>query len=316
MRVIEVSSFGDPEVMQIQDREIPAALPGTVVVRLHAIGVNPVETYIRAGTYPVLPDLPYIPGSNGAGIVHDIGEDVDLFRPGQRVYVAARSGTYAEYCCCAVRDIHPLPDNISFEEGAALGVPAATAYRALFMRGAGRKGEKVLIHGASGSVGLCAIQLGVAAGMEIVGTAGSDKGMRLVREHGAYPITHNGHTIKQLHEAAPDGYDLILEMLANKNLETDLEVIAPRGRIVIIGSRGRIEIDPRATMGREVDIRGLALANSTPGELQQIHEGLSKALAAGSLKPVISETMRLEEAPRAHHKVMAPGNCGKIVLIP
>lgn len=316
MKAIEVSSFGEPEVMQLRDREIPAALPGTVVVRLHAIGVNPVETYIRAGTYPVLPDLPYIPGSNGAGIVHSIGEDVDQFQPGQRVYIAARSGTYAEYCCCSASDVHPLPDTISFEEGAALGVPAATAYRALFMRGAGQKGEKVLIHGASGSVGLSAIQLGVAAGMEIVGTAGSEKGMRLIQENGAYPVSHSGTYIDRLQEAAPKGYDLILEMLANRNLETDLELLAPRGRIVIIGSRGRIEIDPRSTMGREVDIRGLALANSTPGELQQIHEGLAEALAAGSLKPVISETMRLEEAARAHHKVMEPANCGKIVLIP
>lgn len=316
MRVIEVATFGKPEVMQVQNREIPVAEPGTIVVRLRAVGVNPVETYIRAGTYPVLPELPYVPGGNGAGIIHEVGQGVNGFSVGQRVYVAARTGTYGEYCCCDVNEIHPLPENVTFEEGAALGVPAVTAYRALFIRGEARKGEKVLIHGGSGSVGVAAIQLGVAAGMEVTGTAGSEKGLEMIKANGAFPVAHNGEYVAALREAAPGGYDLILEMLANKNLETDLELLAPHGRVVIIGSRGRIEIDPRATMGKETDIRGLALANSTAEELQQMHEEIFKALTAGVLKPVVSKTMPLEDAAQAHHQVMENGNCGKIVLIP
>jgi NADPH2:quinone reductase len=215
-----------------------------------------------------------------------------------------------------VREVHPLPDRISFAEGAAIGVPAATAYRALFIRGRGRAKARVLVHGASGSVGMAALQLGVAAGMEMHGTAGTEEGLRLIRSIGANrTFLHRSDYISDIKKNQPEGYDLILEMRADRNLENDLSLLGRGGRVVIIGSRGRIEIDPRATMGKEIDIRGLALANATEDELQQTHEAIGVALRSGVLKPVIADIIPLAEAHRAHEKVLAPGNCGKIVLV-
>jgi NADPH2:quinone reductase len=316
MRVIEVSRFGGPEVLQIVEKECPSSGIGQVVVKVEAVGVNPVETYIRAGTYPVLPELPYVPGGNAAGVIHSCGKDVSNLKVGQRVYIAGKAGAYSEYCLCEAREVYPLPDVISFEEGAAIGVPAATAYRALFIRGGGRAKERVLVHGASGSVGMAALQLGAAAGMEMHGTAGTEEGLRLIRSIGAVKtFLHRGDYLSDIKKNQPEGYDLILEMLANKNLESDLSLLGRGGRVVIIGSRGRIEIDPRATMGKEIDIRGLALANATEDELRETHEALGVALSSGVLKPVIADIIPLAEAHRAHVKVLAPGNCGKIVLV-
>lgn len=317
MRVIEVQTFGGPEVLQLVERDIPTAEEGRIVIKVMAVGVNPVETYIRAGTYPVLPHLPYVPGGNCAGVVEKVGDGAGRLKVGQRVYTSAKGGAYGEYCLCEEKHAHPLPGNVSFEEGAAVGVPAATAYRALFIRGEGEVASKVLIHGASGSVGLAAIQLAKAAGMDVTGTAGTKKGVELIEKLGAdHAVLHRGEYAEKLAKSAQGGFNLILEMLANVNLETDLQLLARRGRVVIIGSRGRIEIDPRATMGKETDIRGLALANSSAEELEKTHNALYEAMASGVLKPVISARLPMAEAGKAHEMVMESGNCGKIILVP
>lgn len=317
MRVIEVRRFGGPEVLTVVERKVPVPGKGQVVVKVEAIGVNPVETYIRAGTYPVLPDLPYTPGGNAAGTVHSIGEGVSGLDVGQRVYTACSFGAYGEFCCCDAAQAYELPVEVSFAQGTAIGVPAATAWRGLFLRGAAKAGENVLVHGASGSVGVAALQLGRAAGLRMHGTAGTEQGLENVAEAGAITSTlHKGKYVDQLRSAVPEGFDLILEMLANVNLETDLSLLAPRGRVVIIGSRGRIEIDPRATMARETDIRGLALAAASPEELRQTYAALAAAMRVGVLRPVVAETMPLEEAPKAHELVLQPGTKGKLVLVP
>jgi NADPH2:quinone reductase len=175
-----------------------------------------------------------------------------------------------------------------------------------------------LIHGASGAVGQAATQLAKRAGMTVAGTAGSAGGCELVREIGADVVfNHNEKRyVEKLAKEAGGGFDLILEMLANVNLDNDLELLAPRGRVVIIGSRGRVEIDPRATMGKETDIRGFSLFSATGDENQQIHAGLREAIEDGALVPKISREMALVEAPGAHDLVMKNGNCGKIVLLP
>jgi NADPH2:quinone reductase len=197
-------------------------------------------------------------------------------------------------------------------------VPAATAWRALFIRGGAKKAEKVLIHGGSGSVGQAAIQLGRGRGLECFATAGTDRGCELIEKLGAQSFNHNNKDyLEQLLKATGGrGFDVILEMLANTNLENDLNMLAKGGRVVIIGSRGRIEIDPRATMGKETDIRGLALFNSSEEELVATHQGLAEAIAGGFLSPTISLELPLTDAAKAHRMVIGNGNCGKIVLIP
>src|SRR5437867_4443981 len=157
MKAIRVHEFGGPEVLCLE--EVPAPRPGAgqVLVRMHAIGVNPVETYIRSGTYARLPELPYTPGNDGAGVIAQVGSDVNEFRAGDRVYTAGSiSGTYAEFVLCKTEQVHRLPANVSFAQGAAMGTPYATAYRGLFQRADARPGETVLVHGARRGVGAAA----------------------------------------------------------------------------------------------------------------------------------------------------------------
>jgi NADPH:quinone reductase len=319
VQAITVKNFGGPEVLELVDLPEPVPGPGEVLIQVEAIGVNPVETYIRAGTYPRLPALPYTPGGNVAGRVAACGPGVFGWQKGERVYSAATlSGGYAELALCSAEQIFALPESHSFAEGAAIGVPAATAWRGLYLRGGARAGERVLVRGASGSVGQAAVQLARAGGMKVYGTAGTDQGCAVVRALGAEVFNHTRQECEAelLATAGATGFDLILEMLANKNLDSDLSLLAPRGRVVIIGSRGRIEIDPRATMGKETEIRGLAVFSATREETIATHRGLAEAMAAGVLVPAVARELPLAEAAHAHHLVVGSGLCGKIILRP
>jgi NADPH:quinone reductase len=318
MKAIRVHEFGDPEVLRLEEVPKPQPGPGQVLVRMQAIGVNPVETYIRAGTYPQKPSLPYMPGNDGAGVVEQIGADVNEFKPGDRVYTAGSiSGTYAEFALCKTAQVHPLPANASFAQGAAMGTPYATAYRGLFQRAQAKPGETVLIHGASGGVGTAAVQLARARGLRVFGTAGSDEGRKLAREQGAHEVFDHraSDQFEQIMNAtAGRGVDVIVELLANVNLGKDLTILAKRGRVAIIGSRGRVEIDPRDAMQRDVDLRGMAMPNTSPAELASIHAALVAGLENGTLRPVIGKQFPLAEAAQAHRAVMESGAFGKIVL--
>lgn len=320
MRAIRVEQFGGPEVMRVAEIDDPRPGAGEVVVRLHAAGVNPVEAYIRSGQYARLPDLPYTPGGDGAGVVEVLGDSVSGVAVGDRVYVAAflaKSGTYAERIACAARFVHPLPDGVSFGQGAALGVPAATAYRALVLRAQVKAGETVLVHGASGAVGIAAVQLARGLGLRVFGTAGSDAGAAAAKGAGAHDVfdhSQDGSATRIAEAAGARGVNVILEMLANINLDRDLTLLAPKGRIVVIGSRGRVEIDPRLTMGKETAILGTTLWSTTPEEYTQIHAALVAALESGVLRPVVGRELPLEQAADAHRAILADRAVGKIVL--
>jgi NADPH2:quinone reductase len=320
MKAIRVGAFGDPEVLRIEELPDPHPGPGQVLVRAHAIGVNPVETYIRAGKYPVLPELPYTPGKDAAGVVEAIGEGVTGLTIGARVYIYdSVTGAYASKILCEASQVHPLPDKVSFAQGAGIGTPVGAAWRALFYRGEAQPGETVLIHGATGGVGISAVQLARAAGLTVIGTCGSEQGRQLVLGQGAHfafghHITDDPATLRGL--TGGKGVDLILEMLANVNLAKDLGVLAKKGRVVVVGSRGLAEIDPRMTMSNELDIRGMTLNMATPEELRHMHAAIGAALEAGTLHPIIQEEIPLEDAPRAHQAVMEGESSGKIILVP
>src|SRR6059058_5019218 len=319
MKAIRVHQFGEPEVLRLEEVPTPKPGPGQVLVRMHAVGVNPVETYIRAGTYARLPALPYTPGNDGAGAVEQVGPDVNEFEPGDRVYTAGSiSGTYAEFALCKKDQVHPLPANISFAQGAAMGTPYATAYRGLLQRADAKPGETVLVHGASGGVGTAAVQLARARGLRVFGTAGSDEGRKLAREQGAHEVFDHrapDHFEQIMKATGGRGVDVIAEMLANVNLGKDLTILAKGGRVAIIGSRGRVEIDPRDTMQRDVDLRGMVLPNTPPKEMASIHAALVAGLENGALRPVIGKEFLLSEAAQAHRAVMEPGALAKIVLV-
>jgi NADPH2:quinone reductase len=320
MKAIRVHQFGGPEVMKLEELPDLHPGPGEVVVRVKAVGVNPVDTYIRSGAYASKPALPYTPGMDAAGIVEAVGQGVARFVSGARVYVAGTlSGAYAEQARCKESQVHPLPEKISFAQGAAVNIPYATAYRALFHRARALPGETVLVHGASGGVGIASVQLARAAGMKVIGTAGTDRGRNLVMEQGAHHVLDHraADYLSQLEQLTNGrGVDVILEMLANVNLGKDLTVLARNGRIVVIGSRGSVEINPRDTMSRDASILGMTLMNATELELAGIHAALVAGLENGTLRPVINQELPLAEAPRAHQLVMEPGSYGKIVLIP
>jgi len=320
MKAIRVHEFGGMEVLRLEEVPMPQPGPGEVVVRMHAAGVNPVETYIRAGKYARLPELPYTPGNDGAGVVEQVGSDVSEFKAGDHVYTSGSiSGTYAEFALCKKEQAHPLPANVSFAQGAAMGTPYATAYRGLLQRAVAKPGETVLVHGASGGVGTAAVQLARARGLRVFGTAGSDEGLKLAREQGAHEVfDHRApeHFEQIMKATGGHGVDVIVELLANLNLGKDLTILAKGGRVVIIGSRGPVEIDPRNTMQRDVDVRGMILPNTPPAELASIHAALVAGLENGTLRPVIGKEFPLADAPQAHRAVMESKAFGKIVLVP
>jgi NADPH:quinone reductase len=320
VKAIRVHEFGGAEVLRFEEAQTPRPGPGQVLVQVHAIGVNPVETYIRAGTYAFKPVLPYTPGNDGAGVVEQVGPDVKQFKPHDRVYTAGSvSGMYAEFGLCRTEQVHPLPANVSFAQGAAMGTPYATAYRGLFQRAKARPGETVLVHGASGGVGTAAVQLARARGLRVLGTAGSEEGRKLAREQGAHEVFDHrvpDHFIQIMKATDGRGVDVIVELLANVNLGKDLTILAKGGRVAIIGSRGRVEIDPRDAMQRDVDLRGMVMPNTSPTDLASIHAALVAGLEDGTLRPVIGKEFPLAEAAQAHRAVMEPGAFGKIVLVP
>jgi NADPH:quinone reductase len=322
MRAVVVREFGSPEVMKIEEVPDPKPGPAQVLVRVKAVGVNPVDTYIRSGSYARKPNLPYTPGSDAAGVVEAAGANVSTFKAGDRVYVhgvAASSGGYAELAVCDDAQVHRLPDGVSFAQGAAVGVPYGTAWRALFIKARARAGETVFVNGASGGVGTAAVQIARFSGLHVIGTAGTERGLALVREQGAHHVLNHrdaDYMLQVLPLTASRGVDIILEMLANVNLDRDLDVLAARGRVVVIGNRGRVEIDPRKLMGKDSSIIGMVGPNATPDEVRETHAALGAALEAGALKPVVGREMPLAEAANAHVAVMEPGAYGKIVLIP
>jgi NADPH:quinone reductase len=320
MKAIVVKEFGAPEVMKVQEVPRPEPGAGQVVVRIKAAGVNPADTYARSGNYARKPSLPYTPGTDGAGTIEAVGAGVKRVKSGDRVYIASSlSGTYAEYTLATEAQAQPLPERISFSQGAGVFVPYATAYHALFHLARARPGETLLIHGASGGVGIAGTQFARSRGMTVIGTGGSDKGRGLVRREGAHHVLDHhasGYPEEILKLTGGRGVDVILEMLANVNLGTDLKLLAPHGRVVVIGSRGDVTITPRDMMGTESAILAMMLWNVAEQDLQSAHAALVAGLENGTLRPVVGVEMPLADAPKAHVKVMESGAYGKIVLVP
>lgn len=319
MKAIVVEEYGDESVLKLKEVETPAPAEGQVLVRIRAAGVNPVDTYVRQGNHISAPPVPFTPGKDAAGIVEAVGEGVTKVTPSERVYLAgALTGTYAEYALCIEDQVWKLPDNTSFEQGAGVFVPYATAYRALFHKAKIKSGEKVLVHGASGAVGIAAVQWAKNAGAVVIGTAGSKEGWELVRKVGAdFVFDHSSaddYLPDVLDATRSTGVDVILEMLANVNLSRDFFVLAKFGRIVIIGSRGSLEFDPRLTMGKEATILGMSLFNGTKEEFAEIHSKIYEGLSAGFLNPFVGKTFDLAEASEAHREVIESKAFGKIVL--
>ncbi|XP_046330699.2 quinone oxidoreductase-like isoform X1 [Haliotis rufescens] len=320
MRAIRVTEFGGPEVLKVQtDVPIPQPKASEVLIKVSAAGINPVDTYIRSGVYAAKPSLPYTPGMDVSGVVQEVGADVKKFQKGDRVYsMRTSTGAYAEFATVEEKYIGHLGDAITFEQGAGIGVPYYTAYRALILRGGARPGETVLVHGASGGVGSAAVQIAKSRGIRVLGTAGSAEGMEAIKKNGADVVFNHreeGYIQKIMDATGGEGPDVILEMLANINLEKDLGMIKLRGRIVNIGSRGPTEINPRATMGKECTITGVMLMISGDADWKEMHAAMESGMSQGWLRPVVGKEFPLEKAAETHELIMNTKSAqGNIVL--
>jgi NADPH2:quinone reductase len=347
MKAIRVHQFGGPDVQKLE--EIPTPLPaaGQVLVKVRAAGVNPADTYARTGNYAVLPQLPYTPGTDGAGVVESVGDGAKKVKPGDRVYIAkSLSGTYAEYCLALESQVFRLPENISFSQGAGVFIPYGTAYHAIHHEAKARASESILVHGASGGVGIACVQMARAMGLTVFGTAGTAKGLELILREGAHqafdhskvgtassaaagagsgavqsgpsaPSTSGSYRDDIMKATGGKGVEIIIEMLANVNLGHDLKLLAPYGRVIVVGSRGDVTLTPRDLMARRASIRAFTLWATTESESADLHAGIVAGLENGSLRPVVGTELALKDAAQAHIDVMKPsGAHGKIVLVP
>ena len=324
MRAVQFHTFGDPSVLHLEDVADPVPGPDDVVIAAKAIGVNPADTYMRSGTYRIQPELPCIPGGDVAGQISAVGKNVADFSVGDRVFAGVAlgldfTGCYAERVRRPAKHVRHMPEGVSYAAATAFGVSYPTAHYALFARGGAKSGETVFIHGASGSVGTSAIQLAKRAGLRVIGSAGSHAGLDLVLSEGADAAvdhTKPGYLDEVLAESNGAGPDLILEMLANVNLASDMAIASVNGRILIIGNRGEIEINPRMAMMKELDIRGIMLWNAPAATLEHGMSEILAAAEAGEINPRVGPKLALEEAARAHEIVLSSGNAGKVVLVP
>ena len=318
MKAIRVHEFGGPEVLKLEEVGTPKPSAGEVLVRIHAAGINPYDTYMRAGTYALKPPLPYTPGSDAAGVVEAVGDGVKKVKRGDRVYTAKTlTGAYAEYALALEGQVHQLPAKIDFEQGAGIWVPYGTAYHALYHSAKAHASETALVHGASGGVGIAALQIARAMGLKILGTAGTPKGLEVAKGEGAHQVFDHrkaGYQEEILQATDNRGVDIILEMLANVNLSNDTKLLANDGRVIVIGSRGEVTINPRELMGRRASIRAFTLWAITAAEEADIHAGLFAGLENGTLRPIVGKELLLADAVRAHKEILEPGAAGKIVL--
>ena len=320
MKAIVVKEYGPPEVMKLEEVPTPSPSADQVLVHIRAAGVNPVDTYLRSGNHAHSPKLPYTPGKDAAGVVESVGDQVTKFKKGDRVYTAdSLTGTYAEYALCKENQLGLLPEGVSFEQGAGIWTPYATSYRALFQKAGAKRGETVLIHGASGGVGIAAVQWAKNAGLTVIGTASSEDGKQLIRDEGAVLVfdhTDEDHLAAIRHATGEKGVDVIIEMLANVNLQRDFDALAMFGRVVVVGNRGSLDFNPRLIMGKDATVYGMSLFNSSQADRDDIHRAIYEGLSKGYLKPVVRNSMPLEDAPRAHHDIIENKALGKLVLIP
>lgn len=325
MRAIQVNKFGGPQVLQECHVPIPKVTSGKVLVRVKAAGVNPVDTYIREGTYPMSFQLPYTPGKDGAGLVEEVGQGDTPLKKGDRVFFCNNDGSnvhgsYAQYSLLNATDVWPLPEKISFQQGACLGVPYLTAYRALVLKAKVTADKFVLVHGASGAVGTAAVQIAKHFKAKVAGTAGTPAGMDVVKQAGAdLVVCHRDKDyLKSIMKWTNDrGVDIILEMLANVNLPEDFNTIGQNGLILVIGSRGEVKVNPRCLMGKESAVMGIALMTATPEEWQAMAENVARGAEEGWIEPVMDRVYPLGGAKAAHHDLInSKGAKGNVTLDP
>ena len=323
MNAIQVHKFGGPEVLEYSTN-VPRPKPGPddVLVRIKAVGVNPVDVLIRTGSFGPQ-QFPYIPGADFAGIIEEVGSNVTDVKVGQRVYgsdLTAPDGmkAYAQFIAIKHNLVHPLHDNLTFSQGASIPIPYFTQYRALYHLAQAKPGETVFIHGASGGVGIAAVQIASGLGLTVIGTASTPEGQELARKAGAHFIFNHyeeGYLEKVKEAAGERGIDVILESIADKNLKKDIGLVRNKGRIIVVGGVTDIAINPLDVFVHEIVMKGVLIYQITNEELFETRQALYVGAKAGWLNPYIWKEFPLEKAADAHILLKSgSGARGKIIL--
>ncbi|XP_046684898.1 quinone oxidoreductase-like isoform X1 [Homalodisca vitripennis] len=322
MRAVLIRSTGDESVLNVETIPVPEISSNQVLVEIHAAGLNPVDTYIREKKFGYDPKLPVVLGGEAAGKIVKLGKEAEKkYKVNDHVICSLHApnyGGYAEYVACDVTDLIPLTHNLSFSQGAAVYVPYFTAYKALVARCKMQPKELVMVHGASGGVGVAAVQIAKAYGAVVAVSAGSEAGLKLLNDLGADVIVdhrEDGHLQKALAKAGRPGFDVIFENRADLNLGSDLAALGVGGRIAIVGSRGPVEVDPRNFIRTEGSVLGVNISKITKEEFVEFSSALVAGMEKGWLKPVVGKEYSIEEIQKAHSDLIkAHGAYGKMVL--
>ena len=322
MKAILFDQLGGPEVLKLGDAPKPEVKPGWVLVKNHAIGINFADTLFRQGQYLMRPNLPDTPGLEAAGVVEAVGSGVDNLKPGARV-AAIGSKTYAEYSVASANQVMPLPDFVSFAEGAAFPIQVLTAYHMLYTAHQTTPGQTVLVHSAAGGVGIVAVQIAKAAGARVIGTVSSDSKIGLVKEYGAEAVI-NYATQDFAEEALKltdgKGVDLILDAVGKPTLEKGLRCLAPFGHLMLYGRAGGPP-DPLnlfTLFQKSLKVSGFVLytISAMPDKHREGIEKSFQLMGQGKLKLLIGKSFPLAEAAEAHRHMESRQSTGKLVLIP
>lgn len=322
MKAILFDQLGGPEVLKLGDAAKPEVRPGWVLIKNHAIGINFADTLFRQGQYLMKPKLPDTPGLEAAGVIEAVGPGVEHLKPGMRV-AAIGAKTYAEYSLVSASQTMPLPDFVSFAEGAAFPIQVLTAYHMLHTAHQTTPGQTVLVHSAAGGVGIVAVQIAKAAGARVIGTVSSDSKIGLVKEYGADAVIN--YAAQDFAEEAlkltdGKGVDLILDAVGKPTLEKGLRCLVPFGHLMLYGRAGGPP-DPLNLLTlfqKSLKVSGFVLytVSAMPGKHREGIENSFQLIGAGKLKLLIGKSFPLAEAAEAHRYMESRQSTGKLVLIP
>jgi len=322
MKAILFDQLGGPEVMKLGEAPKPEVRPGWVLLKNHAIGINFADNFFRQGQYLIRPKLPDTPGLEAAGVVEAVGPGVEHLKPGMRV-TAIGTRTYAEYCVASASQVMPLPDFVSFTEGAAFPIQTLTAYHMLHTSHQTTPGQTVLVHSAAGGVGIVAVQIAKAAGARVIGTVSNDSKINLVKEYGADAVIN--YVTQDFAEEAlkltnGKGVDLILDAVGKPTLEKGLNCLAPFGHLILYGRAGGVP-DPVNLMSlfqKSLKVSGFVLytVSAMPDKHREGIEKSFQLMQQGKLKMLVGKTFPLAEAAEAHRYMESRQSVGKLVLIP
>jgi NADPH:quinone reductase len=321
MKAMRAHQFGGPELLKLEEAPEPQLQAGQVMIRVRAAGINPADLVRLSGRLGT-PPLPYIPGTDVCGEIERLGPGVSNLKQGQRVFGRALTGGYAERACLAGEEAVPLPANLSFEEGAAIPIPFYTAYHALHNKAAMKSGETVLVSAGGGGVGVAAIQLARLAGARVITTVGSrEKAERVAALGAQVAVNYKEQDFVAEVQKFTDkkGVDVIIENVAADNLAKDFLAVAPRGRIVVIGTgtgkAGDASFPVFAALMKDVTMLGMSLINAGAA-IAEMGRTLSGLFSEGKIKAVVSKSYPLAEAAKALDDLVAARVFGKLVLTP